>query len=80
MCIELDKTFNTHKNKTSEGQAGVCMACSHDVTKNHREEEWESTKRIPEILSEVTIVFSDTKEEEIQKRWGDIRQQDVAES
>ncbi len=32
--IELDKAFNAHKDKTKD---------AHDITKNHRREEQEST-------------------------------------
>ncbi len=38
--IELDNVYN----KTREGHKGTCMAHAYDITKNHRREEWESTK------------------------------------
>ncbi len=44
MGIELDKAFNANKDKTREGWEGACVACDHDITKNHRRKEPESTK------------------------------------
>ncbi len=35
--IELGKVFNTHKDKTREGQEGLCMAHVHDIIKRTME-------------------------------------------
>ncbi len=45
--LELDKAFNTHKDKTREGQRSTCMTHAHDVTKNQRRRHWNLQKRIP---------------------------------
>ncbi len=44
MGLELDKAFNTHRNKTREGQRGTCMAHAHEVTQKPKKEAQESTK------------------------------------
>ncbi len=44
MGIELDMTFNAHKDKTREGQEGLYMIHAHDVTQNYTWDEQESTK------------------------------------
>ncbi len=33
--IEQDKVFNTHKDRTNEGQKGLYMAHAHGITKDH---------------------------------------------
>ncbi len=47
MGIELDKTFNAHEKKSKEQNkriiGGMFLTHAHDVTKNHRWEELEST-------------------------------------
>ncbi len=45
--VELDRAFNTHKEKTREGQGGKCMACAHEFIKNHRRRNWNLQRRIP---------------------------------
>ncbi len=47
MGLELDKAFNAHTEKTRGEQRGTCMACAHDITKNHRRWNGNLRKRIP---------------------------------
>ncbi len=36
VVLELDKTFNAHRDKTREGRRDTCMAHAHDFTRNQR--------------------------------------------
>ncbi len=47
MGLDLDKSFNAHNDKTREGQRGTCIACAHDITKNHRRRNRNLQKGIP---------------------------------
>ncbi len=42
--IELDKVFIAHKDKTRERWEWACISHAHEVTKNHRREEWKSAR------------------------------------